>query len=42
MEILIPSLAKDWSVSEDGLTYTYKLRDAKWKGFRRKRRGRDS
>lgn len=24
---LIPSLAKDWTVSEDGLTYTYKLRD---------------
>lgn len=28
---LIPALAKDWSVSEDGLVYTYKLRkDAKW------------
>lgn len=28
---LIPSLAKEWSVSKDGLTYTYKLReDAKW------------
>ena len=28
---LIPSLAEDWSVSRDGLTYTYKLRkDAKW------------
>ena len=28
---LIPSLAKDWTVSADGLTYTYKLRDdAKW------------
>lgn len=28
---LIPSLAKDWTVSKDGLTYTYKLRkDAKW------------
>ena len=27
----IPSLAEDWSVSQDGLTYTYKLRkDAKW------------
>ncbi|MDO4666826.1 MAG: peptide ABC transporter substrate-binding protein [Streptococcus sp.] len=28
---LVPSIAKDWTVSEDGLTYTYKLRkDAKW------------
>ena len=28
---LIPALAEDWSVSKDGLTYTYKLRqDAKW------------
>lgn len=28
---LVPALAKDWSVSSDGLTYTYKLRkDAKW------------
>ena len=28
---LVPSLAEDWSVSNDGLTYTYKLRkDAKW------------
>lgn len=27
----MPSLAEDWSVSKDGLTYTYKLRkDAKW------------
>ncbi len=26
-----PSLAEDWTVSKDGLTYTYKLRkDAKW------------
>lgn len=28
---LIPSVAEDWTVSEDGLTYTYKLReDAYW------------
>ena len=28
---LIPSMAEDWSVSKDGLTYTYKIRqDAKW------------
>ncbi|SDQ37553.1 MULTISPECIES: peptide ABC transporter substrate-binding protein [Streptococcus] len=28
---LIPSLAKDWKVSADGLTYTYTIRDdAKW------------
>ena len=28
---LTPALAEDWSVSPDGLTYTYKLRkDAKW------------
>lgn len=28
---LVPSIAEDWSVSQDGLTYTYKLRDnAKW------------
>lgn len=27
----VPSLAEDWTVSEDGLVYTYKLRkDAKW------------
>ena len=23
---LVPSLAEDWSVSKDGLTYTYKIR----------------
>ena len=28
---LVPSMAKSWTVSKDGLTYTYKLRkDAKW------------
>ena len=28
---LVPALAEEWSVSKDGLTYTYKLRqDAKW------------
>ena len=28
---LVPSMAEDWTVSKDGLTYTYKLRkDAKW------------
>ena len=28
---LVPALAEDWSVSTDGLTYTYKLRkNAKW------------
>lgn len=28
---LVPAVAEDWSVSSDGLTYTYKLRkDAKW------------
>ena len=28
---LIPSVAKDWTVSKDGLTYTYKLRKGvKW------------
>lgn len=28
---LVPLVAEDWSVSQDGLTYTYKIRkDAKW------------
>lgn len=27
---LVGSLAKSWKVSDDGLTYTYKLRDADW------------
>ncbi|MCX7571542.1 peptide ABC transporter substrate-binding protein [Tumebacillus sp. DT12] len=25
-----PGMATDWDVSDDGLTYTFKLRDAKW------------
>lgn len=27
---IIPALAKDWSVSEDGLVWTFNLRDANW------------
>ena len=28
---LVPSIAESWTVSKDGLTYTYKIRqDAKW------------
>ena len=28
---LVPSIAEDWSVSKDGLTYTYKIRKGvKW------------
>ena len=28
---LVPSVAEDWSVSKDGLTYTYKIRKGiKW------------
>lgn len=26
----IPGMAEDWEISEDGLTYTFYLRDAKW------------
>lgn len=26
----IPAIAEDWDISEDGLTYTFHLRDAKW------------
>ncbi len=27
---IVPALAESWEVSEDGLTYTFTLRDAKW------------
>ena len=27
---IVPALAESWDVSEDGLTYTFQLRDAKW------------
>jgi len=27
---VVPALAESWEVSEDGLTYTFTLRDAKW------------
>ncbi|MCC7319991.1 MAG: peptide ABC transporter substrate-binding protein [Rubellimicrobium sp.] len=27
---LIPNMAESWEISEDGLTYTFHLRDAKW------------
>jgi len=27
---IVPALAESWDISEDGLTYTFHLRDAKW------------
>ncbi|WP_240473945.1 ABC transporter substrate-binding protein [Salinivibrio socompensis] len=27
---VVPGLAKDWEISDDGLKYTFHLRDAKW------------
>lgn len=27
---IIPGIAEDWDISEDGLTYTFHLRDAEW------------
>lgn len=27
---VVPGMAKDWKISEDGLVYTFNLRDAKW------------
>ena len=30
---LVPALAEDWSVSKDGLTYTYKLRKRREVGY---------
>ncbi len=27
---IVPALAESWEISEDGLTYTFHLRDAKW------------
>lgn len=27
---VVPAMAEEWTISEDGLVYTFKLRDAKW------------
>jgi peptide/nickel transport system substrate-binding protein len=32
-----PALAKSWKISDDGLTYTFSLQDAKWSDERKYR-----